>query len=367
MRKRIFSLIVLMATLSVAYAQKSPEYKVSGKVDGMDSGWVWMKTAMKDHIRTLDSARIENGKFSFQGKLDKGIQAVNLYFNRERGSLVLFLEPGKIAINAHKDSLYYAYVTGTPNNERWGQYVREDRRLVDEGDRMSKLYQESFKTKNRDQVKTAERNFAKALADRKQMKADFLANPENKYMTVYLYRSSMMHKMQFHEIDSLIQSFGKDMEQNNDYQLLLVRREITRLQAVGQPFGDVRLMDAEGNECSLADLKGKWVLVDFWASWCAPCRQEGKHVLELYKKYHDKGFEVFGISIDQNPGAWRQAILEDQTPWVHVLDAKGQAARKYGITAIPQLFLLNPEGKVEAINIRGGELTKKLESIYPEG
>lgn len=364
MSKKIIALAFLLAMVSMGFAQKSFKYSVEGKIGGIDSGWVWMKQKTTKGDRLLDSARIESGKFSFKGKQKQGVQSVNLYFNRERGTLVVFLEPGKINIAADKDRIYYAVVTGTPNNERWGNYVRRDRRLAGEEDRAAKLYQASFATKDRTKIKAAEKVFADLTAGRKQLKADFLAAPENRYVAACYYRSSMIHRMQFQEIDSIIRSFGTGMDSNNDYQQMLARRELVKKQMTGLPFGEICLAGTDGREHSLSSLKGKWVLVDFWASWCGPCRREGKHVLELYQKYHKKGFEVFGVSIDQNTDAWKKAIQEDQTPWIHVCDKEGKVAKEFGVTVIPHLFLLNPEGKIEAVNIRGEQLSRKLEEIY---
>lgn len=364
MNQKVLLLLVLLLLGGAGFAKKVEKYVVTGQIRGIDSGWVWMKQKTQDGYRLMDSARIEEGKFEFKGVLDKGIQSVNLYFNRERGTLVLFLEPGPIKVEADRDSIYYAQVSGTPNNERWGEYVRGDRRMAAEEDRVAKLYQASFETKDRTKVKAAEKVFADVTEGRKQLKADFLAAPENKYVAACWYRSSLIHRLQFHEIDSIITDLGAGLEQSNDYQLMLARRDLTRGQAVGAVFGDIQLPDQEGKIRSLAELKGKWVLVDFWASWCGPCRKEGMHVKELYEKYHVAGFEVYGLSIDQNTDAWKKAVREDQTPWIHVCDKDGKVAVRYGVTVIPHLFLLNPQGKVEAINIRGEALTQKLESLF---
>lgn len=364
MRKKLICWFALMAITGVGIAQQAFRYRVTGTIEGIDSGWVWMKQKRGEGWQVLDSARIDQGKFCFQGKEKQGIQSVNLSFNKERGTLVVFLEPGEIRVSAQKDSIYYAYVTGTRNNERWGNYVRGDRWMQKIEEQASKAYQQSFETKDRNQVKAAERKFSEVIAGRKCLKANFLSAPENRYVAACWYRSSMIHRMQFQEIDSIIRSFGRGMEGNNDYRQMLARRELVKKQVVGQAFGEIRLADPDGEERSLSALKGKWVLVDFWASWCGPCRREGKHVLELYEKYHSEGFEVFGVSIDQHTDAWKKAIREDGTSWIHVCDQEGRIAKEYGITIIPHLFLLNPEGKIEAINIPDEQLTQKLEKIY---
>ena len=144
-------------------------------------------------------------------------------------------------------------------------------------------------------------------------------------------------KMQYAELDSLVRSYV-GMENNNDVRLITQRRDLMRTVAVGANVPEINLPDVEGKFFALSSFRGKWVLLNFWASWCAPCRREGKHVLELYKKYQQDGFEVLGVSIDQNPDAWKQAIEEDQTPWKHVLDQRSEVAKTFGVFLFPGIF-----------------------------
>jgi thiol-disulfide isomerase/thioredoxin len=117
----------------------------------------------------------------------------------------------------------------------------------------------------------------------------------------------------------------------------------------------------------LSSLQGKYVLVDFWAKWCGPCRQENPNVVRLYNRYKDKGFTVYGVSLDRNKTDWLKAIEEDKLTWTHVSDLKywqSDAAKLYNITAIPFSLLLDPDGKIIAKNLRGPSLEKKLEEIF---
>lgn len=361
--RNIFIAVIGIIGLFAQCAQ-ADHYEIQGTIQGVSEGWVWMKQKTETGNRVLDSAWITQGRFEFKGDLPDGIQSVNLYVDKVRGTLYVFLEPGKIRIQAKRDSVYYAQVTGTLNNERWGNYVREESRLYALETEASRAYQQSFATRNRDSVKAAERAFADAIQAREQLKTAFLSAPENRYVAACWYRANQIHRMQYYAIDSLIQAMGVDMKDNNDYRLMLARREVLRTQTAGAVLGEIALPDIDGTIRSLSSLRGHWVLVDFWASWCGPCRREGKHVLELYNQYHEQGFEVFGISIDRNLDAWQQAIAEDQTPWIHVCDVDGKIAAQYGITVIPHTFLIDPEGKIAAVNITGESLDRKLQVIF---
>ena len=139
---------------------------------------------------------------------------------------------------------------------------------------------------------------------------------------------------------------------------------------VGAMAPELAFPNPEGKTLKLSDLKGKYVLIDFWASWCGPCRRENPHVVSLYNKYKDKGFDVFSVSLDQNAAAWTKGIETDKLSWPnHVSDLKGwssAASKLYGVNSIPATFLVDKEGRIIAKNLRGQELTNALQSIFGE-
>lgn len=136
----------------------------------------------------------------------------------------------------------------------------------------------------------------------------------------------------------------------------------------GMEAPDIEMSDHDGNIRRLSDLRGKVVLIDFWASWCRPCRMENPNVVRLYQKYHDKGFDIFSVSLDNSRDAWLKAIRDDNLMWPnHVSDLRGwssAAGRLYGIQSIPSTVLVDREGKVLARNLRGKELENKLKEIF---
>lgn len=141
---------------------------------------------------------------------------------------------------------------------------------------------------------------------------------------------------------------------------------ISRL-ASGAEAPELTLQTPEGETMNLTDLRGKYVLIDFWASWCRPCRMENPNVVKAYQKYHPKGFEIFGVSLDNNKDKWVAAIAKDGLKWPHVSDLQGWrsvAASTYSVNSIPATFLLDKEGKIMARNLRGGALEEKLKEIF---
>ncbi len=136
---------------------------------------------------------------------------------------------------------------------------------------------------------------------------------------------------------------------------------------VGRVAPDFTQQTIEGEDFKLSDLRGKYVLIDFWASWCGPCRRENPNVVRMYKQYHEKGFEILGVSLDRSKDRWVQAIEKDGLTWPHVSDLKGWSnavAKQYGITSIPKTMLIGPEGKIVAKNLRGPSLEAKLVELF---
>ena len=147
---------------------------------------------------------------------------------------------------------------------------------------------------------------------------------------------------------------------------LTAKLESVKNTSVGGAALDFTQNDLNGQPVQLSSFKGKYVLLDFWASWCKPCREENPSVLKAYNQFKDKNFTVLGVSLDAEDTEWKKAVKEDGMPWTQLSDLKGgenEAARMYGIEAIPANFLISPEGIIIAKDLRGEDLIKKLEEV----
>ena len=160
--------------------------------------------------------------------------------------------------------------------------------------------------------------------------------------------------------------FSPEMQAHPILRGVLARIEAVEKTAIGQPYTDLALCDAEGAAIPLSSVAGKtnWVLLDFWATWCAPCCREIPHLREAYAAYKAKGFEIYCVSLDNDEAKWRSFTSDNDMPWINILgidaDKQSTAAAAYGITSIPANFLISPDGIIVAKNLRSGELSKKL-------
>jgi peroxiredoxin len=147
------------------------------------------------------------------------------------------------------------------------------------------------------------------------------------------------------------------------------RRDLLAASAVGQKAPDFSQAQPDGTPLSLSELEGQLVLIDFWASWCGPCRRENPNVVKLYDRFHDKGFEILGVSLDDDRDSWLEAIEADGLRWKHVSDLGGWSnvvAKQYAVNSIPHTVLVGPDGVIIAKNLRGAELEAKVAEILGE-
>ena len=174
----------------------------------------------------------------------------------------------------------------------------------------------------------------------------------------------------FSVYERFAESLKKEMPNVGVAKEFITEVEQMKKLAIGQLAPDISLPNPEGEVVSLSSLRGNYVLVDFWAKWCKPCRMENPNVVKMYQKYNDQGFEVFGVSLDRRREDWLQAIEEDELHWTQVSDLKywkSEAARLYNINAIPFALLLDPDGRIIGKNLRGRQLENKLEEIFGKG
>lgn len=330
--------------------------------------------------RIMDTAKVKNGLYQFSGKLVEPVIArvratypadasgKKAPLNAKKDMAVVFLQPGKITIS-HTDSFSNANIQGSAAHEA---YLKLDAQLKGHNAKMQELstsYSALYKNKDTAGMKKMEPLFDEVQADIKKEYLSYVkANPASP-ISVYVVSQYAGWDINPEEVEPVFNTLPDAAKNYPSAKLLQEKIEVAKKTGVGRYAMDFTQNDTLGKPVSLSSFKGKYVLLDFWASWCGPCRAENPNVVNAFNKYKDKGFHVLGVSLDQPTAKdkWIKAIHDDNLAWTHVSDLqywKNAVAIQYGIQAIPQNFLLDPEGKIIAKNLRGEALQAKLDELF---
>jgi len=362
--------IALIALPLMVFACGGPEkYDISGNIKNMNQVPVTLQKTQNGEWTTLDSGHVENGEFSFSGQLNHP-QMMRLQFGKQRGTVNFFAENSDIQVVGDKDSLQSLQVKGS---EIHNQYEQFQSRLDDYNRQMQKAvgeYRKAAQNNNEEAIEKLRNQYQSLANERQDYVEQYVASHSNSVLSPYLTQRHLLSFVGYDKLDSLYTGISPEVQQTKYGEAIKERLDVLKRTQVGQPYIDITLPDTSGNSVSLSEYVGEgYVLLDFWAAWCGPCRKENPNLVEAYEKYHDQGFEIFGVSFDRSKDAWLKAIDRDNITWPQVSDLEywdSKAGEKYGIRSIPSNFLINGEGKIVEKNLRGEELDKKLQEIYGE-
>jgi thiol-disulfide isomerase/thioredoxin len=381
--KKIVALASLLIVLTSCSKVKKGEFLITGTAKGIENGKSVILQKQNDNgmgVIALDTVKVKDGKFEFKGKIEEPA-IYSILLPEYNGGFPVIVENDEIKVEVNKDTISNSKISGTYNNDEF-QHFRKTTMGIQK--KMMAFQQKNMQVYNDAQQKKDTVTINKLMKEnnvfQKELKNYFEKYADNHpkaFISLLILGESFRSpdfnlektKKTFNSMDESLKSskMGKKIkDQIDQMEKLLKTPKTVTPPTIGLVAPDFTAKTPQGVDISLKQAMGKVTLIDFWASWCGPCRKENPNVVAIYKEFHTKGLNIVGVSLDKDVNKWNEAIAKDNITWTqisHLKEWNEPIAKQYGVEQIPTTFLLDASGKIVAKDLRGDELKAKIAEL----
>ncbi|RQO75102.1 alkyl hydroperoxide reductase [Pedobacter sp. KBW06] len=358
MKKNIILLSLSSICLFATAQVKKDGYTINGKIEGLKSPHMYIYG-----LGGSDSVSVKNGVFSYKGTVK---EPTRIYLTDRKGlQLELYVENTPVSIKGNATAPEDMLISGGKTQQEQNALKMTKKALNKEQKQLYLEYEKAETAKDSTAIARIEKELFRIYRESDALNKAFIMKHPKSYVSLTNIKDLGM-STDYAELAALYKSIDPSLKASPGGKKMAATLAVLQKGSNGQAMLDFTQNDMEGKPVRFSSFKGKYVLVDFWASWCGPCRGENPNVLKAYNEFKDKGFTVLGVSLDDSADKWKKAVEEDKMPWTQVSDLKGwknEVSTYYGIQGIPSNYLVDPNGVIIARNLRGEALPKKLKEL----
>lgn len=370
MKKLLFIAGILLFTVSCNQL-KDNEFLIKGKINGIADGKkVFVELPTETGSTFKDTGVVNKGTFELKGTVE-GMELAFIRVEEQEFNLPIILENGEIKAIINKDTIEKSSVTGTKNNDIFQKFNDDTKAISDKVTKFQKDNSQKMmiaqRSKDTVTINALKKQYIAYQEEMNLFSKKFIKENPNAYLSVLLLENFLMRKyLETSEITALYDKLADDVKKTKSGERIKTSLNAIKTVVIGKPAPMFSGPSPDGKTVSLKEVMGKVTIIDFWASWCAPCRAENPNVVALYNEFHSKGLNIIGVSLDKDAAKWKEAIAKDGLIWSHVSNLKfweDPIAKQFNIQSIPATYILDAKGVIVAKDLRGEALKAKVKEL----